>query len=101
MRASEKRHWMVVLVYTGLLCLSLLLFPANPEWRIGRIAWNAAFQLLGSTIGTGILLAGKLTQMVGARVSVLHGVVTVVLLAGVSFVCLALTIPIMHDLCRR
>jgi hypothetical protein len=95
MTISEKRHWIVVLAYSGLLGLSLVLFFADANRRIGRVAWNALFQAFAPTIGTGVLLLGTLVQMVRARISVLNGIAAIVLIVAVSFVCLALTIPIM------
>lgn len=47
MTKADKRHWIVVLVYGGLLCLSLVAFLKEPKWEIAFAA-----QLVGPTFGT-------------------------------------------------
>lgn len=96
MTVSEKRYWIILLTYCGLLCLSLLLFVADPDWRIGVIAWNGLFQMFGPTVGTIVLLLVTLAQLARRKISVLNGVVGMILLMAVSFVCLFLTVPIMR-----
>jgi len=95
MTVSEKRYWIIILAYCGLLCVSLLLFLAEPDWRIGAVAWNALFQAFGPTVGTIILLLVALVQMARRNISVLNGVGGIMLIMAVSFVCLLLTVPIM------
>jgi len=95
MTVSEKRYWIIILAYCGLLCVSLLLFFAEPDWRIGAVAWNALFQAFGPTVGTIILLLVALVQMARRNISVLNGVSGIMLIMAVSFVCLLLTVPIM------
>ncbi|HSW02469.1 MAG TPA: hypothetical protein VLI39_20060 [Sedimentisphaerales bacterium] len=95
MTVSEKRYWIILLTYCGLLCLSLLLFVADPDWRIGTVAWNAFFQVFGPTVGTIVLLLVTLVQLARRKISVLNGVVGMILLMAVSFVCLFLIVPIM------
>ena len=95
MTVSEKRYWIIILAYCGLLCVSLLLFLAEPDWRIGAVAWNALFQAFGPTVGTIILLLVALVQMARRKISVLNGVGGIMFIMAVSFVCLLLTVPIM------
>ena len=95
MTKSEKKHWIVVLIYGGLLCLSLVAFLKEPNWRVGGIAWNGLFLCLGSTIGTFLLVGFTVLQMIGKRISLACGMGAVALLVVVSFMCMALTMPIL------
>ena len=95
MTNSAKKHWMVVLAYGGLLCISLIVFLKEPNWRIGLTAWNGLFQLVGPTIGTFVLMTVIVIQMARKKISLASGICAIVFLAAVSYMCLAFTIPIM------
>ncbi len=95
MTKSDKKHWIVVLVYGVLLFISLVVFLKEANWRIGGLAWNLAFQVFGPTIGTIVLAGFTLVQMVGKRISLACGLGAIAFLVSVSFMCLAMTIPIM------
>ncbi len=60
MTNSDKKHWIVVLVYGALLCISLVAFLKNPHFRIAGIA-----QILGPTIGTIVLAGFMMVQKAG------------------------------------
>lgn len=92
MRSIEKKHWSVVITYSGLLIVSVFV---NPLWPFGRVAWNGLFQVFGPTLGTVLLTAGTLILMIGRRISAVNGIAAVALLIVVSLVCLAFTIPVM------
>jgi len=93
MTSNEKRLWSVVLFYAGLLALSA--FVVSPNWRVGGVAWNLTFWILGPTLGTLLLSAGTLVLVAGRKISVRNGIAAIVFLAVISAVCLAFTFPAM------
>ena len=96
MTKPDKKHWIVVLVYGGLLCLSVVVFLREPNRDTGGVQrLIGGFQLLGPTIGTFLLVGFTVVQMVGKRISPACGMGAIALLVAVSLLCLALTIPIM------
>jgi hypothetical protein len=95
MTKSDKKHWIVVLIYGGLLCLSLVAFLREPNPNPGGFDLNGLFQILGPTIGTFVLMGFTVVQMVGKRISLACGIGAIALLVVVSFLCLAMTLPIM------
>ena len=90
MTKSDKKHWIVALIYGVLLCLSLFAFLKNPHCKIAGIA-----QILGPTIGTIVLAGFMMVQMAGKRISLACGIGAIAFLVVISFICMALTIPIM------
>lgn len=98
MTKSDKKHWIVVLIYGSLLLISLGVFLKEPRWRIGGIAWNGLFQGLGPTLGTFLLVGFTTLQMVGKRISLACGFGSIAFLIVISFICLALTLPIMMSI---
>lgn len=92
MSRTEKKHWSVVIAYSGLLIVSVFV---NPLWPFGRVAWNGLFQAFGPTLGTVFLSCGTLILMARWKMSVRNGIATIVFLAIISVVCLASTIPAM------
>jgi hypothetical protein len=97
MSKADKWHWIVVIVYDGLLCLSLVSFLKNPNPHPGRVGpdWNALFQIFGPTLGTFLLVGFTIWRMVGKNISMICGIGAIALLVVVSLVCLALSMRIM------
>jgi len=97
MTKADKRHWIVVLVYDGLLCLSLVAFLKNPNPYPGggRPDLNALFQIFGPTLGTCLLVGFTVGRMAGKSISMACGLGAIALLIVVSFICLALSMSIM------
>ena len=91
MTKSDKKHWIVVLVYTGLLLISLVVFIKEPNWKIGGIAWNAYFLSLASTLGPFLLVGFTSVQMIGKWISRTCGFGSIACLIAASFICLAVT----------
>lgn len=89
MNRWEKTHWIIVLVYDGLLCLSLVAFLREPRLRIASFA-----TALGPTIGTIVLVGVTLAHMAGKRISVASGLCVIAFLVAVSLVCLVLASPL-------
>jgi hypothetical protein len=96
MSKKDKTHWIVVIIYISLLCISLVVFMKNPNPKptVGPY-WNGLFQCLGPTIGTFLLVGLSVLKMAGKKISLFCGIGTIALLVVVSFICLALTMPIM------
>ncbi len=92
MSSIEKKHWSVVIVYAGLLILSVFV---DPNWRVNGVAWNLTFWILGPTFGTLLLSAGTLVLVARRKVSIRNGIVAIAFLIVVSLICLFLTVPIM------
>ncbi len=94
MASNEKRHWCITVGYAALLVASAL---TSPHWSIGDLLRNGLLQILAPTVGTLVLSAGTLVLMLRRRISIAHGVASIVLLVAVSLVCLCITIPpMMH-----
>lgn len=95
MRDVEKGHWKLILIYGGVLCVSLLVFLARPDWRAGGVAWNSLFQVFGPTVGTVVLCGITVARMVTTKISPATGIASMGLLAVISGACLAVTLPMM------
>ena len=93
MTKSDKKHWIVILVYSSLLLISLLVYLKEPNWRIGGIPWNFLFQTFVPTLGTLFLVIFTAMQMVRKRISQTCGFCSIACLLAVSFICLFVTMP--------
>ncbi len=92
MNRWEKIHWIIILVYEGLLCLSLVTFLKDP----GSSPKIASFATaLGPTIGTIILVGVTLVHIAGRRMRPACGLCVIAFLVAVSLVCLILAVPLM------
>jgi len=96
MTPNEKGLWGVVASYAALLGLSA--FVIDPNWRVGGIASNLLFWMVGPTIGTALLAGATLILMISGKISVTNGVTAILFLIAVSVVCLAFTIPMMMSI---
>ncbi len=89
---AEKKHWCIVVGYAGLLIASIF---GDVNWRVGGVAWNGLFQAFGPTLGTLVLSTGTLFLMMRKRISIAHGLASVMLLIAISLLCLVVTVPVM------
>ena len=90
MTKADKTHWKIVLVYGGLLFWSLavlLLRPADPRFFRSVAQFLLIF---GPAFVTPPLAVLLLIRMVLKRISLACGIGTIVFLAIVSSICLAL-----------
>ncbi len=96
MTTSDKRHFIVIYAYAGLLLISLVVFLKAPNGRrIGGVDWNGLFQCIGPTVGTLSLVIFTTVQMIRERISLACGAGSFACLIVVSFICLVRTIPIL------
>jgi len=91
MNKWEKTHWIVILIYEGFVCLSVLIYVKDPPSSSGITAFTAA---LGPTIGTIILVGITLMHMAGKRIRPACGLWAIALLVVVSLVCLIRAVPL-------
>ena len=94
MTKSDKKHWIVVLIYAALLLISLVVFLKELYWRTGGTDWNGPFQVFGPTLGTFLLVGFTTVQMVGKRISLACGFGSIALLVAVSLIYLIFLAPI-------
>lgn len=92
MNRCEKIHWIIILVYEGLLCLSVATFLKDPFSSPMIASFTAMF---GPTIGTIILVGVTLVHIAGRRIRPACGLCAIALLAAVALVCLVLAVPLM------
>jgi hypothetical protein len=92
MSNSDRMCWATVLFYDALLCLSLVTFLHGPF--AFALDLNGLFQLVGPTIGTLLLVVTLGFQMQKGRISRTSGFLAIASLIVISFLCLALTMPI-------
>jgi hypothetical protein len=91
-----RKFWVIVLIYALCLGVSLAVFWKNPNPHPGRGPdGNALFRLLGPTLGSLILVIIMLVKMARGRISLVAGAGAILVLAVVSILCLARSMPIM------
>lgn len=92
MNRWEKIHWIVILVYEGLLCLCVAAFVKAPASSPPIAALASA---IGPTIGTIILVGVTVMHVAGRRIRPICGVCAIAVLVTVALVCLKLAVPLM------
>ncbi len=92
MSRSDRDYWIIILSYSGFLCLSLAVFLLAPA---GIAAVTVFPVTLGPMVGSPILALISVVQMLRKKITVATGVGSIAVLAAVSFVCIMLTFPIL------
>ena len=91
MTKIEKTCLRISVVYSAILIITFILFFISPEWRIFGVAWNALFQVFGTTVGTTIIIVIFTTLLARKRISTKIFILSIVHLLIVSLVCFIIT----------
>lgn len=94
MKRSDRIHLAVSAVYAMLLTMALVGFLLEPNPMVYP-NWNGLAVSLGPIAGTPVVILITLIQMARRKISLGTGLVAIVVLLAISFLCLALTWPIM------
>ena len=81
----------MMIVYNGLLLMSLVVFLSDPGPNFGL---SGTLVLFGPTFGSPVLAAVTVVQMLRKKITVANGLGAIALLTTVSFVCIALAFSI-------
>ena len=84
---NDRKQLVFMMSYSCILFISYVVFLYEPEWRIAGIAWNSVFLVLGSTIGTSILVAVSVVSLVRKRMSIVVFSISVAQLLIISALC--------------
>ncbi len=91
MTKIEKTYLRFSFVYSAILIISFIIFVISPEWRIFGVAWNALFQVFGTTVGTAIIIVIFTILVARKRISTKIFLFSIVHLLIVSIVCFIIT----------
>jgi hypothetical protein len=92
---NDKRCLIAILSYSIILLTSFIIFILFPEWRIYGIAWNALFQVFGTTLGATLLFILLLFFWLSKRIGGKTFLKSIGILLFVSVVCFAIAFNIM------